>query len=1241
MSENTILEWLTEEKEVKNKQNIVNTWDLLNQAKFDFIDEKLNENPNFFNIESTDFNESVYNGFFKYVNNNSKYNYLAFNDLAKYTTEQKTVLAKQLKSEIIKIKVPSDKNTQTLFDIFKNDYKFNDDVSENIFKEKIQKLSPLDVKKLLKKELERIKFINRLNVKWEKKESSILDKIDFEWIKTDDLTSEQNLALTKFNKSHNSLNSNEYLQLLSILTKNEREFLLEYLNTTFSLDELIKNNILSEKEAIWYTVENYRKIYPKLDIDELYEILNDNLDFNNIYVSSKELRYEHISKILKNSKLLEELFYNINEYKQEEQKAIQKDFYDNIDLYYKNDDKNTKPLIHNNFINFLNSDANKEKISINTLSTLNNFKKWNYLEINKNWKKYYYYISEIDEWWTKEWKHITIKNLTSEQNLNKVKSIKIAEENKMSYKELYYNLTGANINWDKISFINNEDFKTLDVKKADNEDDIKSESDLLEKLSSEKIINTEYSNLKITELALLDKTVSNKKLGDVSTYRTFRVDEATNSLIFDITGQKVSFSEFFEVLKDKKDSFKFEKKISTATEAFKNIKLSDNFKLDWDKLVYIDKKKRKKQIDYFLWKDWIALNIISISEWQVEYSYWKIKKSKDKKGKQTFEAKYSNKWFNDFVKDIWDDLKPDLSWIKLQEVDDEHSHKELKEKNWDVLWAWFSCLSISEVISAWNMYIDAFKNHLEMWNQFKASKLAEKFGVLAPQAVWLKLKTHTEAESKKLMEDLKWKVLTELNSTEAFKYIEENILENKHVEFYEVFAWMSFMLEKSWSLTAKGLLKYRWDYIWYQKLGWTVWDEFFMKEKAKFEESKFNNKQWWKPDPSFFTEEALIEAYLWKLSKEWKVFSRVDKDFWALRARWHERRFKKWLDDASTKYTVTSRIDYFMTHLSKWEDDRALWALWKILWKNKWDPAIMNKAPFVLAMWGFWKYYDGTNVWRLVWTAFETPYISVYFGIEQTLIDAYQWAIKQFFINKWEKSKADELDKILSKSTWDRVMLLWEFWDINWKELVDFINFKDWNILLQKGTDKDPNGHFQTFYDTVSAVFNDEEFEHTKWNYLKAWMYQESALASVKAKIWEAKDIRSDQSYGYWNEESWNLVKVYYARLIDIKNNSTLSREDKYKLFSDIYNPFEEKIRNSFWWYIKSIDFKNPEWDFPNDLHNYNLVLDYWDNKRKNRTEFLKHAFDYFMDNEIIKPNVIEDESEDNKEKVLDIMNYS
>jgi len=90
---------------------------------------------------------------------------LAFNDLAKYTTEQKTVLAKQLKSEIIKIKVPSDKNTQTLFDIFKNDYKFNDDVSENIFKEKIQKLSPLDVKKLLKKELERIKFINRLNVK--------------------------------------------------------------------------------------------------------------------------------------------------------------------------------------------------------------------------------------------------------------------------------------------------------------------------------------------------------------------------------------------------------------------------------------------------------------------------------------------------------------------------------------------------------------------------------------------------------------------------------------------------------------------------------------------------------------------------------------------------------------------------------------------------------------------------------------------------------------------------------------------------------------------------------------------------------------------------------------------------------------------------------------------------------------------------------------------------------------------
>ena len=164
MSENELKEWVAEEKESKNKQKIVNSGELLNQAKFDFIDEKLDLNSNYFNIESTEFNEVVYGQFFKYVNDNSKYSYLAFNDLAKYTTEQKNTLTKQLKTEIIKIKISTDKNTQTLLDTIEKDYDFSDGVSKNKLREEIKKVKSLDIKKILKSELNRIKFISKLNI---------------------------------------------------------------------------------------------------------------------------------------------------------------------------------------------------------------------------------------------------------------------------------------------------------------------------------------------------------------------------------------------------------------------------------------------------------------------------------------------------------------------------------------------------------------------------------------------------------------------------------------------------------------------------------------------------------------------------------------------------------------------------------------------------------------------------------------------------------------------------------------------------------------------------------------------------------------------------------------------------------------------------------------------------------------------------------------------------------------------
>jgi hypothetical protein len=74
-----------------------------------------------------------------------------------------------------------------------------------------------------------------------------------------------------------------------------------------------------------------------------------------------------------------------------------------------------------------------------------------------------------------------------------------------------------------------------------------------------------------------------------------------------------------------------------------------------------------------------------------------------------------------------------------------------------------------------------------------------------PASIRIKLKTKQEAESKKMMEALVSEVLTELNSKDkkglnVFKYLTDEILENKNANIAEVFAGMKFMLEKKGSL---------------------------------------------------------------------------------------------------------------------------------------------------------------------------------------------------------------------------------------------------------------------------------------------------------------------------------------------------------------------------------------------------------------------------------------------------------
>ena len=553
-------------------------------------------------------------------------------------------------------------------------------------------------------------------------------------------------------------------------------------------------------------------------------------------------------------------------------------------------------------------------------------------------------------------------------------------------------------------------------------------------------------------------------------------------------------------------------------------------------------------------------------------------------------------------------------------------------------------MSLMEVIWSWKMIMDSIEDHFKLWNQLKSSKLAGKMSKFLPKSISVKLKTKQEEESKKLMDDIVWKILTELNGDEAYEYLKKEILYNPYVENYEVFAWMKFMLKKTWSLNAKWILWNRWEFIWYEKLWGRKWDALYEKTRKKAEEAAL--VKWWKPDPSFFTEEDLVEAKLKEMTVNWDIFSRADKDFAKYRAEWHENRHKKWIEEAWQNFTLAARTDYFVWHLANWEDDRALWALEKIMWKNKWDITTMNKAPFILAMWGFAKDYDGKNVGRLTWLAWESPYSSLYFASTKDWIDTYQSAIMKLFTDKWEKSKAVKLGEII-EMTWKtkdwktKASELAKFWDENWKTIWNFLNFKDNEVLLKKWTDKDPDWVYQRLFDGMQVVYTDPEYNAKKDKFLETGMYEAHTGAAYTWFILDSDEtsITTTHNLSYTWVHSKSVAKVIFNALEEIKANNKTTKEEKRKLFKMVFEPFEKRINSAVWalWDREGFDFNTSKWWIAKDFRKYNLLLNM---EEQGDEEFMNNAFENFYNNSIWDESVW-DETWKNKSKVSDIMEYS
>jgi hypothetical protein len=247
-------------------------------------------------------------------------------------------------------------------------------------------------------------------------------------------------------------------------------------------------------------------------------------------------------------------------------------------------------------------------------------------------------------------------------------------------------------------------------------------------------------------------------------------------------------------------------------------------------------------------------------------------------------------------------------------------------------------LSVNDIVSWWKLYIDSIENFLKEWQEEIAARFANKLWL--PEELKADLVAREEQAKKKRMDDYVER-LKSVDSGPATEMIEWWLLNKNSPEFKKE-AWLTFMLEKYWVLCAKrGLYKHKWKFLWYQALGWKIWDPLYNKIKAESE-----------ADDHTFTEEQLVYILLIKQCQpgwyNWiKRRSRLHKEFKKLRATWKEEEFNTWKQDGWDISKCDDIVEFTLWELSWWTYPNAIW--WLEVAVERWGSMeTMNKIPFVM-----------------------------------------------------------------------------------------------------------------------------------------------------------------------------------------------------------------------------------------------------------------------------------------------------
>lgn len=948
---------------------------------------------------------------------------------------------------------------------------------------------------------------------------------------------------------------------------------IEYYIPHISLQDALDLKLLSQDE-VEAKIENiFKQTFKKentiISENEKKQYLSL-IDFSSIFIATNSLNNEQLDKIFE-EKNHEKLFSKIAK----EINSLQKNLRESWELSFESFQDFQKQV---QLSTHISPEIKKEIAKLQKDSYMNLMKK----SSDGKEQSHYFYLKEATN-------NLEFVNIS--RDWGKITKNNVWESDVQTFEEFFNYLLQLSKNKDNYSLeiYNPLEFKAHTKNKAVDEVAISSDIETFEEL--EKFMNEidpeyKWSNKQFVMLCKPSDNQEEETTPKMFHEQLFFVDKIENNEVHVRWQDPMSLQDFangFAYMKTKRQEL-----LPTSNDFFNALKKHENyaenlkdFELKENKIVPKDFSWEKKipKIEYFIGSNNQAVKILKLNDGTIDFVEWEFKESKDKTKSSKFKGKINGKGisYNAFYHYMSQkNLKP---YTKHLEVisEDSTNKNNFKAKKW-FFGSWMWLLSLTEIMAWWKMYISAIEDYLKTWNQLKSAKFALSMWKFLPDDVKSVLVNMVEGESKKIMEETMSK-LKGKNTSDMIDAIEKILFSSKPYD-PKLEAALMTTISKFHFLYPKWLAKYKGQFLWYQALGWKVWDATYLEYKAQCEaDSKAPGS-----NPIPFTEEFLIEELLKKQVSAWKRRNKFDKDYWKYRGQWLSEELEDGSNKTSDFATLDGRLGYCI-----WEFKNLTYANWIGWMENVWakwpDPwYLMNTLPFVIL--ASWMSMDFTQplVNKVKSYGYITAFSSLALISNQDKIKKYNKYVTRVTELMGNPNMTKDFKAIDAKSSQsEKITATYKFWMKYWSELYPKINMNDGLVLSQK--DVEGNEILKWYYDTIKwSVHDTDDFKNgMKKDDIEGWFIDIDNNPIAATGAWFDK-IGFVDGWKYNSKVSYKYLKMHLDYFKNVILDEDIPIEKRKEIFFDIYQKIERHIFSEISWFINRW---GPEW-----YKSYTCVID-------------------------------------------------